>query len=140
MATINTYYLRSVDHHNELCIVDELDPKTVDNDEDSSVAVQNLQGCIDELKQKMQRVNIKPTASYPVSHQLKDDDPEKEEMPPQFSKEKVNERQSLPLIYSVTTNPSIDDQDGEVWKYVSIILATYYVCNVTRIRQDAYEN
>ena len=121
---------------NCMCIADELDPKTVGNDEDSSVAVEQLQGCFDELKQKMQRVNLASnaetvsTTSNPSSHQLKEnlhDDSEKEDMLTgiitsndvsklQYRKEKAIGRQSLPLIYNVMTNPSIDDHDGEVWK------------------------
>ena len=120
-----------------------MDTETVGSDEDSSVAVEQLQGCFDELKQKLQRVNITSkdqisTASNPVLLQQKEifqDDFEKKEIlnsnitsdvddvtsEPESSEEKpiVSQRlQSLPLIYNVTTNPSLDDQDGEVWKYV----------------------
>ena len=120
-----------------------MDAETVGSDEDSSVAVEQLQGCFDELKQKLQRVNITSkdqisTASSPALHQQKKifhDDFEKEEIlngsitsdvgnvtsEPESSEEKsiVSEKlQSLPLIYNVTTNPSLDDQDREVWKYV----------------------
>ena len=117
---------------NCMCIADELDPG---NDEDSSVAVEQLQGCFDELKQKMQQVNLASketvsTTSNPSSHQLKEDlhdGSEKEDMLTgiitsnvvsklQYRKEKAIGRQSLPLIYNVMTNPSIDDHDGEVWK------------------------
>lgn len=102
-----------------------------------------MQGCFDELQQKLQRVNISSegtvstAASNPVvSHQQKEnfhDCSEKEqiltisnvadnsditsELPQEVPIGRERYR-SLPLIYNITTNPSIDDQDGVVWKYV----------------------
>ena len=116
----------------------QLDAETVSNDGGSSAAVGKLQGCFDELKQKLQRVNITSdhtvsTAPLPV---LKETLSERKEMlnsitsdvvnksdviseSPESTNEESNLSQglrSLPLIYNVGTNPSIDDQDGEVWK------------------------
>ena len=38
-------------------IADESDAETVSNNRDALVAVEKLQGCFDELKQKLQTVN-----------------------------------------------------------------------------------
>jgi len=43
--------------------------------------------------------------------------------------------QSLPHIFYLTTNPSLDVQDEDLWKYVCIHIITYIVilCTCTRI-------
>lgn len=111
---------------------------------------EKLQGCLDELKQKLQKINltsrsteISDTASHPgLKHQKKahHDDPAKEEVldsdadstsdnndlsrSPQSSNGKtlLCQRCSLPLIYSIMSSPSIDDQGGEVWGYVCMCI------------------
>ena len=121
-------------------IVDELDAETVSID--SSMAVEKLQGCFDELKQKLQTVkitsdNLTPTTSNPTLHQPKEISRDKEEMLNSITSD-VNDSgitfksaesghstnkpigsqrlRSLPRIYNLRTNPSVDHQDEDVWR------------------------
>ena len=102
--------------------------------------MEKLQGCFDELKQKLQTVNITSddivvTTSNPILHQQKEISHEKKEMlnsntsdvvdnsdvTSKSSKENpsVSQRmRSLPRIYNATINPSLDDEDGEIWRYI----------------------
>ena len=116
-------------------IVDELDAETVSHG--PHVPVEQLQGCLDELKQKLKAVNVtsRPTKAVDTASEQ-----QKKAHHDALTKEKVfnsdadgasdksdasNETKalsqnpcSLPLIYRVMSNPSVDDQDGEIWRYV----------------------
>ena len=104
--------------------------------------VEPLRECFDELKQKLQGINISPdtntnTISTPVLTKQEAVSYDKA-----FTKERMHHRitshtdstasktplstrekrmlyqgsRSLPRIYDTVTNPSIDDKNGEIWR------------------------
>jgi len=124
--------------------------------------------CFDELKQKLQKINIgssnaATTLSSTVSKQQKEVCHEevpttKEEILSSITSDVVNNSdvtsrpksfdslgptnakktlakssQSLPRIFYLTTNPSFDDQDGDLYKYVyvyTLLLSYSYTMHV----------
>ena len=110
------------------------------------VPINLLQECLDEVKQNLEGINITSTSNEAADalsnpslrrqKKIQHDDAfvEEEELNSdviedddtaftllQSSQEKPIQSQSshfLPRIYRATTNPSIDDHDGEVWRYV----------------------
>ena len=116
-------------------IVDKLDTEAVSHG--PHVPAEQLQGCLDELKQKLKAVNVTSRPTEAVDTASKQ---QKKAHHDALTKEKVfnsdadgasdksdasnkiktqsQNPHSLPLIYRVMSNPSVDDQDGEVWRYV----------------------
>ena len=87
-----------------------------------------LQECFDELRQKLHEISITPnstvtTASNPVLKQQNAVSHDETFTSESFkSEEKLTLSQgsrSLPRIYNVVTNPSVDDQGGDVWRCVT---------------------
>jgi len=132
-----------------------------DEDPSGSVFVEQFHKCcFDELKQKLQKTNIGSSnavmaLSSIVSKQQKEICHEKfptskEEILSSMTSDVVNNsdvtsrsksldftnaKSSLPRIFYLTTNPSLDVQDEDLWKYVCIHIMTYTVilCTCTRI-------
>ena len=116
------------------------------------VPAEQLQGCLDELKQKLQNISlasrsteVSDTASHPALKRQKKvhhDDFTKEEvfdndadssngnsdLPRSLESNKeitlLSQRRSLPLIYSIMNNPSVDKQDDDIWGYVRTYVHT----------------
>ena len=100
------------------------------SDNESSVAVKN----VDELQMKLQRVSITSDTDFaasnplPLAHQQvsQNNSPREEILNSDTvdnsdnASEPAESRRirSLPRIYVVTVNPSLDDEDGEIWKCV----------------------
>lgn len=109
-------------------------------DHDPCVPINLLQECFNEVKQNLRGINITSTSNEAFSKpslrrqkKLQHDDAFVEEEGLnsddgdatftllESSKEDPILSQSLhslPRIYRVTTDPSVDDHDGEVWRYV----------------------
>ena len=121
-----------------------MDAETTSYDEDPFVPVEQLQEYFDELKQKLQRINstCNNTATTVTGQKQKEvlrlHDEEKKVLntitsdasndngtskSPECNKDMsilFQGQRSLPHIYSLLNNPSIDDLDGDVWRYVHI--------------------
>lgn len=127
--------------------IGKFDAKSTIHDQSPCVHEEQFQECLDELKQAMQRSNVTSksteaieTLSNPGLKQQKEvhcdvhvenqvlnsdvvnnSDMDVISKLPE-SKEKLieprNSSRSLPHIFNKTINPSLDDEDGEVWRYV----------------------
>ena len=113
--------------------------KIATQNRDSPVPINLLQECLDELKQNLEGINITSTSNEEIDtlsnrslrrqKKIQDDDAfvlnsdAIDDDATTFtllksSKEEPIQSQTLPRIYRATTDPSIDDHNGEVWRYV----------------------
>ena len=90
----------------------------------------------DELQLKLQRLGITSDTDFATSdpfsiahQQVSHTNSAREEMlnnnsanngDHAFESAESRRVQSLPHIYDVTVNPSVDNEDGEIWKYVHV--------------------
>ena len=126
--------------------VGKLDAKSTSHDDNPCVPVEQFQECLGELKQAMQRMNSNEAIDTLSNLSLKqqkeghcDDCVEVEELNSDInntsdmdvvsklpeSEEEIplkprGSSRSLPRIYYKTTNPSLDEEDGGVWRYVYV--------------------
>ena len=127
-------------------VIDKLDGEIATDEQDPCVPINLLQECLDELKQNLKGIDITSRSNEAV-HTLANPGLRKQKKAHQdacdekdvFSSDVVDysdttfnllestkeeptilsqSSRSLPRIYRVTTNPSVDDHDGEVWRCI----------------------
>ena len=142
-----------------LIFVDELDTET--GSHGSHVPAEQLQGCVDELKQKFEAMNVtsRPTEAVDtisnpglkqpnkiycgalakekvfnsVDSTSDNSDASKSLESSKEKKIPPQSTRSLPLIYKVLSNPSFDDQDGYVWGYEAKCYVMHCNAHIHRI-------
>ena len=133
---INTYigitYMHTYWYVNDLfTVVDELDTEITIPDENSPVPAEHLRNCMDELKQKLQRISIAPneaidTVSNPdlkrhnhltftEEELVNNNDIDVTSKSPESNKQKQILPRSVESLPNVITDV---DQDKKVWRYV----------------------
>ena len=121
-----------------------MDAESTSHDQNPCVPAEQFHECLDKLKQGMQKINdddevIDTLSNLSLKQQKEghcDDCVEVEKLNSDASDTDVVSKfpeskegipikprgayRSLPRIYYKTTNPSLDEEDGEVWRYVYV--------------------
>ena len=123
--------------------------ETATQDHDPCLPINLLQECLDEVKQNLQGISITSTSNEAVDTlsnlsvrrqkkiQHNDAFVEEEKLNSDIiddddtsSKERPILTQSsnfFPRIYRATNDPSVDDQDGEVWRYGETNVTAHFI-------------
>lgn len=124
-------------------VIDKLDGEIATDEQDPCAPINLLQECLDELKQNLKGIDITSRSNEAVdtlanpglrkqkkAHQdacdekdvFSSDVVDYSDTTFESTKEEPTilsqSSRSLPRIYRVTTNPSVDDHDGEVWRCI----------------------